>query len=108
MPKSYAEHMADEMGHDGEDGEDGPDGKLTSEDKDAAGTSAMEELMKHLRGGNAEEAWECFKRAQALADEDEEEEEKGESELPDDLPLPEGGADKGGHAALLLMPRGGH
>jgi hypothetical protein len=107
MPKSYAEHMADEMGHEDGGGEEHDGEELGAEDSDKAGITEMEELIKHLRGGDAEAAWECFKRAQDLADNDDGEEE-GEGEMPDDLPLPEGGSDKGGHAALLLMPRGGH
>jgi hypothetical protein len=63
----------------------------------------MEDLAKHLKDGDFEAAWQCFKDAQGIADKAEDEETSPAAE-EDDMPVP--GGHGGGHAALLLMPRG--
>jgi hypothetical protein len=98
MSKSYAEDMADSMGEAGMGDDDGSE--LDSGDQDASGVDAMKELIKHLKSGDAESAWECFKNAQSIADESEDKEEDDHGMGDDDMPPPKG------HSALLLMPHG--
>ena len=51
--------------------------------KDKMGISAMRELAAHLKSGDAASAWDCFKQAQSLADDDDDKPEGGDEEGPD-------------------------
>lgn len=99
MAKSYAEDMADEMGHDGEehDGEDGDE--LDGDDYGGSLEKAMEDLGRHLKEGDWSAAARCFRDATVLAEKHEDEQDGGADDSGE-FPMP-------GDHALLMIPHGG-